>query len=332
MMGASSFSVAWSRSSRLRARPAADTGLRQTISRSPGKSGLVISARSCWSKRLSWSGPPSAISFLMAGARSAVIHSPGSVPGGAVLQLVQRGDPGAGDHAPVADHDHLGQAERVPDHLDDLGEGGRVAGVAGEDPDRDRAAFGVGQQPVVELQFPFLAVPGVAAGGQRAVRALQPRAGQVEQRHPRRVRGRGQVPAGQPGLDRVLPAVQPVHRRVDVISGCAVHAQVGAQRGIGPPGQGGQHGCAAGGPGEIGPGPQPVRLPVMPPQSREFLPQPPGRHDLEGVHQPGQGGLSAGSAPAGGRGWLRRWTRPGRTRSPCRGPARSLPCVPGAAS
>ena len=74
MMGASSFSVAASRSSRLRARSAARTGLRQAISRSPGKSAEVISARSCWSNRLSWSGPPSAISLRMAGARSAVIH------------------------------------------------------------------------------------------------------------------------------------------------------------------------------------------------------------------------------------------------------------------
>ena len=115
-------------------------------------------------------------------------------PRGPVLPLVQGGDPGAGDHAAVADHDHLGQPELVPHHLDDGGERGGVAGVAGEDPDRDRAALGVGEQPVLDLQFPFLAVPGVAAGGQRAVPALQPRAGQVEQRHPRRVGRRGQVP------------------------------------------------------------------------------------------------------------------------------------------
>jgi len=41
-MGASSFSVAASRSSRLRARSAARTGLRQATSRSPGMSGEVI--------------------------------------------------------------------------------------------------------------------------------------------------------------------------------------------------------------------------------------------------------------------------------------------------
>ena len=75
MRGASSFSVAASRSSRLRARSAASTGLRQATSRSPGKSGggdlgqvlLVEQATAA-------AGPSSAISFLMAGARSAVIH------------------------------------------------------------------------------------------------------------------------------------------------------------------------------------------------------------------------------------------------------------------
>ena len=74
MRGASSFSVAASRSSRVRARSAASTGLRQATSRSPGKSSEVISARSCSSNRDSCSGPSSAISLRMAGARSAVIH------------------------------------------------------------------------------------------------------------------------------------------------------------------------------------------------------------------------------------------------------------------
>ncbi len=86
---------------------------------------------------------------------------------------------------------------------------------------------------------PF-AVPGVAAGGQRALRAFQPGGRQVEQRHPRRVRLPAQVPAAQRRLDRVLPPGQPVHRRVDVIGGRPGHPEVGAQGGIAPPGQGGQ--------------------------------------------------------------------------------------------
>ena len=164
--------------------------------------------------------------------------------------LVHGLDPGAGDHAAVPDHDHLGQPELVPHHRDDLGERGGVAGVAGEHPDRDRAALRVGEQPVLDLQFPFLAVPGVAAGGQRAVPAFQPRDGQVEQRHLRRVRRRGQVPGREFGLDRVLPVLQPVHRRVDAAGGYRGGAEVGAQGGVIPPGQGGQLGGRGDDPGD----------------------------------------------------------------------------------
>jgi hypothetical protein len=138
-----------------------------------------------------------------------------------VLLLVQSPDPGGGDHAAVPDHDHFPQPELRPHHVCDGGERGRVAGAAGEHPDRDRAACRVGEQPVLDLQLAFLAVPGVAACGQRAAPALQLRGRQVEQRHLRRVDLRRQVAAGQPGLDRVLLA---------------------AQRGVVPPGQGGQLG------------------------------------------------------------------------------------------
>jgi hypothetical protein len=50
------------------------------------------------------------------------------------------------------------------------------------------------------------------------------------------------MPGCQLLLDRVLAVLQPVHRRVDLISGRARDAQVGPQRGVGPPGQGGQLG------------------------------------------------------------------------------------------
>ena len=70
-------------------------------------------------------------------------------------EFAQGLDPGVGDHPGVADHHHVAQGERVPDGLDDVGEGGRVGGVAGEDPDRDRAPGRVGQQPVLDLR-PFL--------------------------------------------------------------------------------------------------------------------------------------------------------------------------------
>ena len=209
--GASSFSVAASRSSRVRARSAASTGLRQATSRSPGKSGgdlgqvLII-------EQAELQRP--VVGHQLADGRGAGGDPPVGVRLlGPVLPLVQGADAGRGDHAAVADHDHLLQAEFLPDHVHDGGERGWVAGVAGEHPDRDRAAFGVGEQPTaLDLRISLLAVPGVAAGGQRAARAFEPRGRQVEQRHPGRVGLRAEVAAGQPGLDRVLPVPEPVHR------------------------------------------------------------------------------------------------------------------------
>ena len=52
------------------------------------------------------------------------------------------------------------------------------------------------------------------------------------------------------GLDRVLPVLQPVHRGIDVIGGRLRDAEVGAQRGIAPPGQGGQLGAGLDHPGD----------------------------------------------------------------------------------
>src|ERR1019366_5701163 len=74
-MAPRSASVAASSSWRVRARLAASNGLRQAISRSPGKSGELISARSCSSNSDSCSGPSPAMSFLMAGWRRQVIHA-----------------------------------------------------------------------------------------------------------------------------------------------------------------------------------------------------------------------------------------------------------------
>ena len=91
----------------------------------------------------------------------------------------------------------------------------RAAGQAHTRDSGTAQAGRVGEQPALDLQFAFPAVAGIPAGGQRAPRAFQPGAGQVEQRHLRWVRCRGQVPGGQPRLDRVLPAGQPVHRRDD---------------------------------------------------------------------------------------------------------------------
>ena len=71
---ARSASVAWRRLSRLRACSASGNGFLQATSRSPGKSGALISARSISSKMDSCNAP-SRTSALTCGARSAVIQS-----------------------------------------------------------------------------------------------------------------------------------------------------------------------------------------------------------------------------------------------------------------
>jgi hypothetical protein len=48
------------------------------------------------------------------------------------------------------------------------------------------------------------------------------------------------VPAGELALDDVLPGLQPVHRRVRLVGRGVLDAEVGAERGIAPPGEGGQ--------------------------------------------------------------------------------------------
>ena len=133
--------------------------------------------------------------------------------------------PRGGQHAPVPDQHHLGDPEPVFDlgHLG--GHGRRVAGVAGEHLDRDRDAVLAGQQPVDDLQPAVHPVFGVADDAQRAGPALERGGGHVIQHQG----AAGQVPGGQRVLDRVLPAVQVVHRRVQVILIAAAQVQDLAQ-------------------------------------------------------------------------------------------------------
>jgi hypothetical protein len=170
----------------------------------------------------------------MAGARSAVSQpSPPSSRSASIRADVI-------DHPPVADQHQPGQPEPVAHHLHDGAERGRAGGVAGKDPDRDRSPGRVGEQPVLDLRQALLAVPGVAAHRQRAVRAFHPGAGQVEVGRPGRVRRRRQVPAGQGGLDRLLAVEQPVHRGVDLVGAHLGQPQVRDHGGVGPPAQRGQ--------------------------------------------------------------------------------------------
>ena len=161
----------------------------QATSRSPGKSGEVISARSWTSNRVSCRSP-SRTSALTCGARSAVIQSS---PAGRDILAQPRG----GQHAPVPDQHHLVDPEPVLDlgHLG--GHGRRVAGVAFEDLDGDRDAVPAGQEPVDDLQPALHPVFGVADGAQRAGPALERGGGDVIQHQG----AAAQVPGGQRALD-----------------------------------------------------------------------------------------------------------------------------------
>ena len=241
VMGARSFSVAASSSVRVRARSAARTGLRQAMSRSPGKRGGDL-GQFMLVEQGELQRAVVGHELLDGGGAQRGDPPVGIRPGGPVFPLVQGPDPGAGDDAAVADHDHVGQAELLPDHVHDGGERGGVAGVAGEDPDRDRAAFGVGGSQYSICSLPFL--PCGSSRGRPAGSASLPATRTTGRTAPSATGwppGRGA--AGQLRLDRVLPVAQPVHRSIDVIGGRPGHAEVGAQGGVGPPGQGGQLGA-----------------------------------------------------------------------------------------
>ncbi len=220
--------MATSSSSRLSARSLASCGLRHATSRSPGYSGEAISTRLRSSNSPSCSCPCST-SVRIDAFFSAVIQS---MP----VHVAQLGDGLAGDHAAVAHHHQLLDAEALAQALHLGQEGGAVGHVALVHRHRHRAAARVGEQPVVDLQQPLLAVAVVAQLGQRAGGALEVAGRQVVQHQA----ALAQVARGELLLDRVLAREQPVHRRVQVVLVRVGHAEVRCQRGGVPPARGGQ--------------------------------------------------------------------------------------------
>ena len=70
-----------------------------------------------------------------------------------------------GEHAPIADKDEAVQSEAVFQRFDLIGNGGGITGIAGIDADGDRTALMVGEHPVDDDRFPFLAIPVMAELG-----------------------------------------------------------------------------------------------------------------------------------------------------------------------
>ena len=107
--------------------------------------------------------------------------------------------------------------------VDDLGERGRVGGVAGEHPHRHRPALGVGEEAVLDLLAALLAVAGVATRGQLAA-AAGPPTSWSGRTAPSAPDSPTDPDAGrQLFFDAVLPANQPVHRGVDLVGGGVGH-------------------------------------------------------------------------------------------------------------
>jgi hypothetical protein len=270
--------------------------LRQTTSRSPGNSGLRISARSRSSEQRQ---------LEVAGLDEAADRGTAQAAHPAdPADLAQALDPGAREHPPVADEDDVAQAEPVA-QLGDLGlERGRIGGVAAEGLDRDRAAPLVGQQAEHDLGPVRASVAGMAVRRERAMAALQVRARQVVQDE----RARAEMAGGEAALDAVLAAEQPVHRPVQLVLGRVGDPEAVAERALAEERRAGELGgrledaLADEAEGEV---PQPGRPPVEERRQLEPAGQPEDRrgmtvggaaHDPHGVARR-QVALAAQPAP-----------------------------------
>ena len=124
------------------------------------------------SNRDNCSGPPSPASCL--DRRGTQGGDPVQTRRGAGLL-----DPRAGDHAAVADQDHVAQPEALLQLGDLRRDGGRIGGVAFEHLDRDRTTVGGTQQADHQLRPVAAAVAAVAVPSQRAAASFQLGGGDV---------------------------------------------------------------------------------------------------------------------------------------------------------
>jgi hypothetical protein len=106
-------------------------------------------------------------------------------------------DAGLGDQAAIAHQRHMLQPQALLQLAHLRSQSGRIAGVAGEDLDRHRAAVGGAQQAIDDLRLVFLAVPAIADVGQFATPSLDIARRDVIE-HQRAAR---EMPLGQLGLD-----------------------------------------------------------------------------------------------------------------------------------
>ena len=135
------------------------------------------------------------------------------------------------DHAAVADEHDMAEAEALLELVDLRRQGGRIAGVAVEDLDGDRAAVGRAEQAVDDLQGALPAVAAVAAFGQRTAAAFHVARRDIVE-HQRAVL---QMAFGQRGLDGGLALQQPVQCGIEFgvadVAEAERFAEAGGRRG-----------------------------------------------------------------------------------------------------
>ena len=135
-------------------------------------------------------------------------------------------DPRAGQHAAVADQDHVAQPEALLQLGDLGGDGGWIGGVAFEHLDRHRTTIRGTQQADHQLRPVAAAVAAVAVAGQRTAAALEIGGGDVVE-HQCAVL---EMTACELVFDERLLAAEPVEGGVDLAGGDAAEAKGFAQR------------------------------------------------------------------------------------------------------
>ena len=123
------------------------------------------------------------------------------------------GDALCGDHAAVADQHDMVEVEALLQLLDLWRQRLRIAGVAVEHLDGDRAAVGRAEQAIDDLQRALPAITAVATLGQRTAASLHVARRDVVE-HQRAV---GEMALGQDGFDGGLAHQQPVERGVEFV-------------------------------------------------------------------------------------------------------------------
>ncbi len=153
-------------------------------------------------------------------------------------RAAQRGDPvepgraqglldaRGGEHAAVADQDHVAQPEALLQLGDLSRDGGRIGGIALEHLDRDRTAVRGTEQADHQLRPVATAVAAVAVACQRTAASLEVGGGDiVEHQH-----AVFEMAASQRVFDERLLAAEPVEGGVDLAHGDAAEAKGLTQR------------------------------------------------------------------------------------------------------